>query len=651
MCIIKINSNELLFCIHIVWDLESGISSYYESNANNIRHNSQSLRSHGSFDSSSFVSGETSPVSSVYEQDPLSHSFHGGGGASWSNNGGGTSPHYNPTFASTLMKPGASSRHHKNAAFTELYELSVAAQVEKLRWRPPNKNFADRFISGSDAVADHHGAMLAIATSPASGAASGRHGTVSLWSYHRPFMPLSIVEGHKDGAVTDFLWLDSPEIEEEEGYILPAYDDGKISSLAGTWQHVLSIGKDGRCIVQSFARGERPLSNVAPSAFAITNLSPFQTGFGSLQLISAHQKVPSGQNNDYMLCGLRRDEVTALAPGFFKEDLPSDDLHAVNKFQWNPRKEPSESVRLNFSVTDSGDLDELFLGSSKTSMSQNEVKIAPEVVHLSRFAEAYKLHSDSSLQTKAAVCRHNASVAKSLQCEGHSRMWNILATMLEGSDIEGNYGKSKNQVIQNNAMSFILYPTLKTLLLERADAGDVQTCVVLCEVMEVVRKQKNNTITIVVPGLDLLLVRQWYFSYIEILQQMCLFSHAAFLIGNCKDPEIGKLNQTSTTIHTSCPMCLKPLQSGKKSCKTCRRKIGLCFLCHEPVTGIFVLCPGCGHGGHLEHALEWFTSLDNPFHELCPTGCGHKCNLITLPRASHFPRTESLNHLQAFDTQ
>mmetsp|Transcript_11572 Transcript_11572/g.14462 ORF Transcript_11572/g.14462 Transcript_11572/m.14462 type:complete len:588 (-) Transcript_11572:817-2580(-) len=579
----------------------------------------------------------------------------------------------------TLLKPtGAyttSSRTPKNAAFTHLYELSVAAQVEKLRWRPPKRNFTserERHLSGSNFDPDHHVSMLAVATSPASGTTAGGYGTVSLWSYHRPYMPLSIVEGHKEGAVTDFLWLDTPEIDDQtpgepilkslgrsmhsskivlkplkkNSYAENESMDQDQISLSGTWQHVLSIGRDGNCIVQSFARGERPLSNVAPSAFAITNLSPFQRGFGSLQLVSAHQKVPSGENNDYLFCGLRRDEVTAQAPGIFQE-IPPISKANINKFAWKPKKGgervPSESVTLNFTVTDSGDLQEL-LSEFHDSYTSNEVSIAPEVVHLSRFAESYKLRCDPDAPTKAAVCRYNAAVANSLRFTGHTRMWNMIASILQG--IEDTSSKAKNLSIPNNAMSFILYPTLQSLLMERADASDVQTCVVICEVMEVVTKQQHNSVSVLVPGLDLLLVRQWYISYIDLLQQMCLFSHAASLIGNCQDPEIGKLNQTSTTIHESCPTCNKPLQNGKKACKTCRKKIGFCFLCHEPVTGIFVMCPGCGHGGHLDHALEWFGDLDNKYHELCPTGCGHKCNLVTLPRASHFPRTESLNHLR-----
>lgn len=610
---------------------------------NIVKQNSNSIRSHGSIDSGSYASGDSSAIS-TYDNDNLNSSHHGVGNYS-SFGASSTLSSANFSSAPSLLKP----RSAKTAAFTQIHELSVSAQVEKLHWRPPKVSNFDKHISY--AQNDHHVAMLAIATAPASGAASGGHGTLSLWSCHRPYMPLSIVDGHEDGAVIDFIWLDTPEIDEDqdEGIFLPGHEDNK-SSLTGTWQHALSIGRDGRCIVQSFAKGDRPLSNVAPSAFAITNLSPFQHGFGSLQIISAHQRVPAGQNNDYLLCGLRQDEYTSLAPGFYMEDLPPPEVYSNNTFQCSPkyklRSDSNEIINLSFHVTDCGALNDLFSSVRDDNLTPDEVKIAPEVVHISRFAEGYKICTDESLPTKATVCRFNAAVAATLKYKGHTKMWNILSSILEGIELERSTMQMKKSMgLSEDAMSFILHPTLKSLLLERADAGDVQTCVILCEVLEVIVKQKNGTVLVTIPGLDILLVRQWYLSYIEILQQMCLFSHAADLIRNCKDPEIGKLNQTSTTIHEACPMCAKPLHTGQKSCGTCRRKVGLCFLCHESVTGMFVMCPGCGHGGHLEHAIEWFTSLDNKFNQLCPTGCGHKCNLISLPKGSTFPRTESLHHL------
>ena len=119
-------------------------------------------------------------------------------------------------------------------------------------------------------------------------------------------------------------------------------------------------------------------------------------------------------------------------------------------------------------------------------------------------------------------------------------------------------------------------------------------------------------------------------SYIELLQQMCLFSHATDLIGRCRDPEISKLNQKSTTIHEACPRCFKPIMHATttplRACKSCHQQIGLCFVCHSPVKGMFVWCSGCGHGGHLECALEWFGGSGGGCSmDVCPTGCGHRC--------------------------
>jgi hypothetical protein len=51
----------------------------------------------------------------------------------------------------------------------------------------------------------------------------------------------------------------------------------------------------------------------------MAELSPFQRGCGSLQIFSVHQRVPAGPAYDFLLTGLRRDAVTAAAPGVFAE--------------------------------------------------------------------------------------------------------------------------------------------------------------------------------------------------------------------------------------------------------------------------------------------------------------------------------------------
>jgi len=368
-------------------------------------------------------------------------------------------------------------------------------------------------------------------------------------------------------------------------------DDINVVLFSREWQKILTVGRDGQCLLQNFSFGERPILDVPRTTFALANLSPFQPGFGSLQIMAVHQDVN------------------------IHDSTPPDVSRS----------------RLVFSITDQGDAGDL----SKSSMPAS-VDIAPELTHLSRFSELYA----TSGSPKADVCQHNASVAEGLNQKAITQMWKTIATILNGAGLDGLPNSPSDS--HSNPMAHVLMPTVRNLLLQRADAGDVQTCVVLCEVMDVIipPAAAGGSAKSRIPNLNISLVREWYLTYIDLLQQMCLFTQAASLIRNCRDPAVGALNQKATTIHESCPRCGKPLLGGttiqdnsgskpqlsaQRICRSCRSRVGLCFLCHEPVKGLFVWCPGCGHGGHLEHAMEWFAN-----NEVCPTGCGHKCNLFPM---------------------
>lgn len=74
-----------------------------------------------------------------------------------------------------------------------------------------------------------------------------------------------------------------------------------------------------------------------------------------------------------------------------------------------------------------------------------------------------------------------------------------------------------------------------------------------------------------------------------------------------------------------------PIQSvGPVGCQDCHSALSTCAVCLQPVRGVYAWCQGCGHGGHLEHMLEWFSQHSS----LCPTGCMHVCNLQTSMAAS-----------------
>lgn len=389
--------------------------------------------------------------------------------------------------------------------------------------------------------------------------------------------------------------------------------------------------------------GDRPISRVPFSCFAMANLSPFQKGYGSLQLFSVCQPVPSGPQDDFYLTGLRRDAVTHAAPGIFREKLLDERYdEPPSQLRGGRVQFPVSPPELVFNVIDQGELD----NDSKPVVESNNARqsrvitVAPEVVHLSRFASNYILYPEPNCPTRVDMCHHNASVAQDLNCPNLVYMWRMMAFMLSSAGVDGL--PDILATTTSNVMQFVILPTVRNLLLERGEDGDVQSCVALCEVLQVLQHDSVR-----IPDLEISLVREWYLSYLDLLRDMCLFSHASDLIRHCQDPFVAALNQQSTTIHLSCPMCGKMLPAiedeTRRVCKSCRSRVGMCFLCHEPVRGVFVWCPGCGHGGHLEHALQWFGG--SGIREVCPTGCGHRCNM--LHQLISFPRTDSLRDLGA----
>lgn len=331
----------------------------------------------------------------------------------------------------------------------------------------------------------------------------------------------------------------------------------------------------------------------------MANLSPFQKGYGSLQIFSVSQRLPSDPESEFYLTALRRDAVTASAPGMFRE-VQLDGGEEVNPVASYAKPKasavtrfPESSPELLFTVVDQGDLDE-----DSTPIEPGgaqPITVAPEVVHLSRFAAQYTLYPSEQLPTQFLLCLNNAQVAERLRCTELAHLWRMVASLLKSSgcdllpDATATDSNIDCGVPSDDALAFIMHSVVCNLLIERAEEGDVQTCVALCEVLQVVKPDQ----TIRLPSLDISLVREWYISYIDLLRDMCLFSHASFLIQNSNDPFIAALNQQSTTIHEACPRCGKPItgdgstfENGgtvRRICNSCRRRVGLCFLCHEPV--------------------------------------------------------------------
>ena len=103
--------------------------------------------------------------------------------------------------------------------------------------------------------------------------------------------------------------------------------------------------------------------------------------------------------------------------------------------------------------------------------------------------------------------------------------------------------------------------------------------------------------------------------YIQALQHMKLYLEASAVIRLCPPSCIAKginldkpfreLNHVNTSFEfTSIPP----------------QKTPHCCVCGLRVTGLSVWCPGCGHGGHIEHIRAWLEKSSQ-----CPSGCSHIC--------------------------
>ena len=235
------------------------------------------------------------------------------------------------TNQSTLGSPikknlsGVGLSHSRyNQKNLPLHVLSISAPVTRIRWRPPEDRNGSQSanncddVKSSDYEHDYHESMIAVATSSIAGVNAGGNGSVGLWSYHRSFMPISVVEGHRDGAVTDFGWVDRPysqclaserlnsvqqteSLPRKEGSDAGSHNPARGSSPSvnssespsyrysktrrvketledktdstvhryaaeekkseddaspRTWQKILTVGRDGQCLLQNFSFGE-----------------------------------------------------------------------------------------------------------------------------------------------------------------------------------------------------------------------------------------------------------------------------------------------------------------------------------------------------------------------------------------------------------
>jgi len=166
---------------------------------------------------------------------------------------------------------------------------------------------------------------------------------------------------------------------------------------------------------------------------------------------------------------------------------------------------------------------------------------------------------------------------------------------------------------------------IQELLVYYADEGDIQ----MCSTVVLVLGERLRLPTLPTQS------DRWIYAYIDLLRRFKLWEPATAVINAYQSPEITSLNQESTTIYIICPRCHRPLLPSSESngdgywgCNRCHKFVDPCGICRTLVKGVYALCHGCGHGGHLACLQNWFNILDcSSSLPTCPTGCGHVCSI------------------------
>jgi len=206
------------------------------------------------------------------------------------------------------------------------------------------------------------------------------------------------------------------------------------------------------------------------------------------------------------------------------------------------------------------------------------------------------------------------------------------------------HNKSGHHVSSDGtSLSWLLVKSVRELLIERCHCGDVQTCVAVCTVLKEVKhfsltpSTSSSASTSYSSALssssslaEIVSTSQqrheWTWCYIEYLRILHLHVQANELCKKSENESTSQINTNSTSIYAACASCKKPIitSSTRYLCTKCKAMTSMCVLCREPVRGLFAVCPGCGHGGHLNHLKTWFRDQST-----CPSGCGHICDINT----------------------
>ena len=205
------------------------------------------------------------------------------------------------------------------------------------------------------------------------------------------------------------------------------------------------------------------------------------------------------------------------------------------------------------------------------------------------FKQLYNKYSGKEEKNKNKKKKNNNNLNKSME------------------EKEGYYNINKNSLSpsSNNLMVSLFIKQLSRIIDYLVDTyGDIYLAVIICYLFKPILFKDEY-----IKKRILKLIKECVYN----LRKYQLFVDANHLIKYGPE-ENNRINKNNTFIF-KCRDCDKyKFKDGKCDCG----RILLCKECDKRALGLFIWCPGCGHGGHLDHFAE-----TKKFY-YCKA-CGHQC--------------------------
>ena len=248
-----------------------------------------------------------------------------------------------------------------------------------------------------------------------------------------------------------------------------------------------------------------------------------------------------------------------------------------------------------------------------------------------KLADEYKIDLNNPIE----MCEANQEVTEKMGKDDLVHCWRLIDGLLSiQGNLEINDAWFQTPIAQGTypvhilLLTFVLSGLIKHLVSNYVLNGDIQSASMFLLTMSqtpylqtqiqsrLVHEHEHDPILYAYASL----LHRWkhFYRRTQILSQI---DH------NCQSP--APFNQTSSSTTTTI----------------------ICSICLQPVSGQHFLCAVCGHGGHLTHMHEWFSSEEQK-HRFCPEkDCSCRCiikqqelltmNTVQIQQQTSTPTTRS----------